>query len=81
MPEGGGVGEPKWEENRFKNEDENEDEEGLSWGPLGSSWALLVALLARLGGPWPLENPREDAQERARAPRKFGILGPQTLEY
>ena len=41
----GGFGEPKWVQNRSKNEDENEDEKktllGASWVDLGTFWGVI----------------------------------------
>ena len=64
-------------------------------GRLGAMFRCLDAVLGRLGGflglSWPVLGPSGlwtvhastpgSAQERAGAPRKFGILGPQPLEY
>ena len=45
MPKGGGFGEPKWVQNRIKNEDENEDEKktllGASWVDFGTFWGAI----------------------------------------
>ena len=43
----GGFGEPKWVQNRSKNEDENEDEKkallGASWVDFGRFWGAIGA--------------------------------------